>query len=37
MVLNCVYAVNSRMETGGVGLGRNDSYISYLPLAHSFE
>ena len=25
------------MEAGGLGVGRNDCYISYLPAAHSFE
>jgi len=25
------------MEAGGLAVGRKDSYISYLPAAHSFE
>lgn len=37
MVLNTAFAVNSRMAIGGVAVGRNDCYISYLPAAHSFE
>lgn len=37
MVLNMAYAINERFETGGVGMGRDDCYISYLPAAHSFE
>jgi len=36
-VLNTAYAVNTRMETGGIGVGKADTYISYLPAAHSFE
>lgn len=35
--MNVNFAVNSRLATGGVGAGRSDSYISYLPAAHSFE
>ena len=35
--MNVAYAVNSRMATAGLAVGRNDTYISYLPAAHSFE
>lgn len=37
MILGCAYGVNTRMAPAGIALGRNDTYISYLPAAHSFE
>lgn len=36
-VLNVAYAVNARMASAGLAVGRNDTYVSYLPAAHSFE
>ena len=37
MILNVAYAVNKRMEFGGSPIGPTDTYVSYLPAAHSFE
>jgi len=37
MILNVAFAVNSRNEKGGYPFGRGDTYVSYLPAAHSFE
>lgn len=35
MIINCSFAVNARV--GDVPITENDCYVSYLPLAHSFE
>jgi len=35
MVLSCSYGVNSRLGVGKIS--DYDTYISYLPAAHSFE
>jgi len=37
MVLGCAFAVNTRFANGGYGLTGADTYVSYLPAAHSFE
>lgn len=36
-ILNVAFAVNSRMGSGGLAVDHKDTYISYLPAAHSFE
>lgn len=37
MILGASYAAQSRLATVGSELGESDTYISYLPAAHSFE
>ena len=37
MILGCAYAVSTRVSCGGNPLNSSDSYVSYLPAAHSFE
>jgi len=34
---NLVSTSSAAMQTSGINLGDEDSMISYLPLAHSFE
>lgn len=34
---NLLSAASATMQVGGIDFGDNDSIISYLPLAHSFE
>ena len=36
MILGCGFAVNTRLGQPNI-MTENDSYISYLPAAHSFE
>jgi long-chain acyl-CoA synthetase len=37
MILGAAYAAQSRLATVGSALDEKDTYISYLPAAHSFE
>ena len=36
MMIQCAGSMYSRLG-GNMGMGENDTYISYLPAAHSFE
>lgn len=37
MLIQCAAAVNSRLASTNAELCEKDTYISYLPAAHSFE
>lgn len=37
MIITAAYAVNYRVGKNGDPFGPTDTYISYLPAAHSFE
>jgi long-chain acyl-CoA synthetase len=37
MVMTTAYACNNRFSIGNRGFDPTDTYVSYLPLAHSFE
>lgn len=37
MMMSAAFALNLRLSKGTTSLGMDDTYISYLPAAHSFE